>query len=175
MKYLKMGNKEFIDVLKAEGWNFEPLETKYPLTNRRLDKATPDLKEFVSSFGVLANEDDTVWFLSLKDYESKADDSEFAWNEFEKECLDSTEDDDDAREISEFWKNILPFLMNVDGQYSFIGMVVGKKNYGKIVYGCEPSYEEIEFVCDSFPEFIEMFARAVEGDLDDDSPLNEFV
>lgn len=170
-----MEKDKLINLLKTNGWNFEPLDKKYPLTNRRLEKAPDDLKEFVSSFSVLSNEEDTVWFLSLKDYETVSKDSEFAWNEFEKECLENAEDNDDAREISEFWKNILPFLMSVDGQYAFIGMIVGKKNYGKIVYGCEPSYEDIEPVCDSFAEFIEMFARAVDGDFDEDSILDEFL
>lgn len=161
-----MENKIFIDFLKQKEWNISQLSVNKEidfnkLANGRLLKVPEDIKNFVQSFEVLANKEDNIWFLSLKDYESNPD-AAFPWNEFEKQSLDSV-DDDRQNDVVEFWSSHLPIIMTVKNGYQYVAVGIGENNKGEIFYGSEPEYEEAVLIAKSFLEFKEKYLEALNG------------
>ncbi|AYN04391.1 SMI1/KNR4 family protein [Flavobacterium sp. 140616W15] len=112
---------------------------------------------FLKKINKLTNKEETVWFNSLIDYSNLGTDkSAFLWNDFEVDSLECAEDDEERNEIVKFWKKYLPFLISVKNGYSYLGIGIKGANIGKIVYGREPEYEEIEVIANSFEEFMEL-------------------
>lgn len=70
--------------------------------NVRLNESPSDFKEFVSSFDLLSNKLDTVWFTSIKDYSSTESENSFVWNEFEISSLEYAESDEEKRVLFPF-------------------------------------------------------------------------
>lgn len=62
-----MENKVFTDVLRNLGWNIEAStfgkEAELDLlANGRLGKVNQEVREFITSFNVCANGEDSIWF-----------------------------------------------------------------------------------------------------------------
>ncbi|MEY8607248.1 SMI1/KNR4 family protein [Muribaculum intestinale] len=157
----------FIKLLVNSGWNCNPAKegvSRKKNINVRLNESPSDFKEFVSSFDLLSNKLDTVWFTSIKDYSSTESENSFVWNEFEISSLEYAESDEEKKSIISFWDKTLPFLTSVKGGYSYMAIVLNNDDYGKIVYGQEPIYEDTVHVCDSFQEFLHMFSLHISGE-----------
>ena len=109
-----MENLLFLEALKALQWNIST--DKLPdnfcvedIANGRIQYTPKEFQEFINLFSMCANREDTVWFLSAKDYQN-TDESAFAWNEFEKQSLEYAENDNERNKVSEFWELIYLFL-----------------------------------------------------------------
>lgn len=105
-----MENLLFLEALKALQWNIST--DKLPdnfcvedIANGRMQYTPKEFQEFINLFSMCANREDTVWFLSAKDYQN-TDESAFAWNEFEKQSLEYAENDNERNKVSEFWEFI---------------------------------------------------------------------
>lgn len=169
---------DFINTLTNDGWNYISSKTdisQEEIKNERLKKSPSDFKQFVSAFELLSNRSDTVWFTSLKDYELKDSQNSFVWNEFEMNSLEYAEDEDEKKEIISFWETTLPFLISVKDSYSYIAIIIEGKDFGKIVYGQEPIYEETVPVCNSFREFLELFSAAISNGFTKHSVFQDFI
>ena len=109
-----MENLLFLEALKALQWNIS--SDKLPdnfcvedIANGRIQYTPKEFQEFINLFSVCANQEDTVCFLSAKDYQN-TDESAFAWNEFEKQSLEYAENDNERNKVSAFWKAHCLFL-----------------------------------------------------------------
>ena len=156
-----MENLLFLEALKALQWNIstEKLPDNFLVTdiaNGRIQYTSKEFQEFIRLFSVCANQDDTVWFLSAKDYQN-TDDSAFAWNEFEKQSLEYVENNSERSKVSEFWEAHLPFLISVKNGYEYLAIGIAKHNLGNIYRGYEPMYEETELRASSFSEFKQQY------------------
>lgn len=156
-----MENLLFLEALKALQWNIST--DKLPdnfrvedIANGRMQYTPKEFQEFINLFSMCANREDTVWFLSAKDYQN-TDESAFAWNEFEKQSLEYAENDNERNKVSEFWKTHLPFLISVKNGYEYLAIGIAKHNLGNIYRGYEPIYEETELIASSFSEFKQQY------------------
>lgn len=115
-----------------------------------------DYKSFLNEYGLVANREDTTWFLSVTDFNDKALEEGFAWNEFELQSLAVFEGDEVSQAVvREFWDAHLPIVLSVKGGYSFFAIGVAEVNFEKIYFGEEPEYEDVVFVADSFTKFFD--------------------
>ncbi|AXL12567.1 hypothetical protein DXT68_10730 [Microbacterium foliorum] len=104
---------------------------------------------WASSFSLLANVDETVWFLSRDDYSTGADGA-FAWNEYEQLSLQAATTDDEAAAISRFWTRHLPLLLSVRNGYEYLAV----RDDGAVVHGAEPEFEEAVVVFSHFDDLL---------------------
>lgn len=150
----------YIDTLIKHNWLFknnDKIIDRVQANNyaeNKLEKVDDSFFSFINEYKLLTNESDDVWFIPINEYSIKTkDEDEFSWNDFEIESLEYADDEDEKKEITNFWNNHLPFLFSVKDGYSYIALIIDGENKGKIAHGREPEYEDIEIVSDSFDEF----------------------
>lgn len=135
--------------LQKAGWTCEqPLATEDSLTSA-LRTAPETVISWVSSFSLLSNSDETVWFLCRDDYSTGAE-SAFAWNELEQLSIQAVTTDDEAAAVSRFWKRHLPILLSVRNGYEYLAV----RDDGAIVHGTEPEFEETAVVFSHFDDLL---------------------
>ena len=143
----------FIRTLQGRGWKFtasRPDEAWQ--TPARYPVPPDDLLEFIQSFALLCNDQETAWFISARDYNVSGVDG-FAWNEFEQLSLAAAEGDAAwISRITEFWSAHLPILMVVDGHYSYAAYCFAGSNAGRYVVGSEPEFEDATVVGSTLEE-----------------------
>lgn len=111
---------------------------------------------FLKSFERITNISDTVWFISNSDFNGSTE-NDFKWNEFELMSLEWSEDDEEEQiNIREFWKNHIPILISVKDGYEFWAICLTDDQFGEIVHGQEPVFEETTRVCDNFNDLIDL-------------------
>jgi hypothetical protein len=104
------------------------------------------------------NPKEDTWILCQADYEGRSG-STWAWNEFECMSLEAVGDDVAlASQIVAFWDAHFPFYISVAGQYSYCAVSLDPDDFGTVVEGFEPEFEEVLVVADSFSEFIAALA-----------------
>ena len=122
--------------------------------------------EFLKRVALCTNSAANVWFLVEGDYNGTAGHA-FAWDEFEMMSIEGEKlDDDESLKIREFWREHLPFMLSVHSDYAFLALCVSQDNYGAVVAGYAPEFEEVSKVCDSFGEFISLFSRTLKKEAD---------
>lgn len=109
--------------------------------------------KFINRFSHFESEDGTRWFLCGPDYRNTYSDTEFAWNEFEKMCLDNSLDLAHRTELEQWWDWHLPIALSVYDDYTYWAIDL-KENVGSVVYGYEPEFEITEPVADNFEQFL---------------------
>ncbi|WP_157000489.1 hypothetical protein [Leucobacter komagatae] len=114
-----------------------------------LRTAPESVIRWVSSFSLLSNADDTVWFLAREDYSPKPD-SAFKWNELEQLSLQAASTDDETAAVSSFWKRHFPILLSVRHGYEYLAV----REDGAVVHGAEPEFEEASVVFSHFDELL---------------------
>lgn len=137
---------------KTPSFNLNPsIKQRYPLI-------PIEVTNFLSRIEFCKNQQETVWFMSESDYNYKGDDTSFWWNEFERISLDAAGKDNQWRfEIESFWNNHFPVLLSVFSEYAYIAVDVSKENFGAIVVGVEPEFEEITVFYPNLEEFFTAF------------------
>ncbi len=155
--------EEYIKALIQNGWLFKKPENKLEklnlsgYANDRLQHLESSFINFTTLYDILANAADDVWYIPLNHYSPDfINDEGFAWNEFEIQSLEYADSDEERKEISSFWENHLPFLYSVKDGYAFIAIILKGEDKGKIVFGREPEYEDVELIANSFKEFLKM-------------------
>ena len=138
--------KEILNKLKKKGWNIQVAETNEFSLPKELGERYPDipseLKDFLSGLKKCVHPDETVWFLCQDDYWGTSN-SAFKWNEWELLSLDAADGDEDfISDIKSFWDYHFPFYYSIHSGYQFIAVSLKQENYGSIVLGFEPEFEE---------------------------------
>ena len=114
---------------------------------------------FLNQFDFLANKDETFWFNSIGDFNCESDIA-FKWNDFEIQSLDAFEGDiEEQKRIRDFWDQHLMIALSVKGEYQYLAICLNEENYGVVVYGAEPEFEESETVCESFEQLLTLFTN----------------
>ena len=132
----------------------------------RYPRIPSDYFTFLNSFSLLMNHSETTWFNSISDFNQTNTESDFKWNEFEIMSVDAFEGDREQQQIiKEFWDKHLPIILSVTDGYAFFAIGVAEENFGKVYFGIEPEFEEVELVANSFDEFINALNT---GTLNDD-------
>jgi hypothetical protein len=145
---------DFINWATKNGW-------KITLKNNDVGNLPQDIierynipieyKYFLETIEDCVNADDNVWFLCIKDYLPKPENT-FRWNEFELMSLEAAEEEDELiNEIKNYWNKHFPIIMSVEGDYEYYAINVENK---KIVYGYEPEFEEGKIVANNFDELL---------------------
>jgi len=99
------------------------------------------------------NPDETCWFLCGDDFNGSSD-SAYCWNEIESQSIEIAEGYPEWKaEIKEFWDKHLPIMLSVKSGYAYFAVNLFD-NFGAVVYGIEPEYEETEKIANSFDDFL---------------------
>lgn len=157
---------EFYKWLDTHGWNVvlkesEELELDSSF-RKRYKGIVKEYEEFLKRFKSVISKDETTWFLCSGEYMNQSD-LAFKWNEFELQSLEAAEDDEEWKcAIVQWWDGKLPIIMSVKGGYSFYAIDL-KDNYGAIVRGEEPEYEETEIVASDLNHF---FQAVISGEIE---------
>ena len=152
--------KKFEQWASKNNWRIELTDNQEVLPQEIINRYKNIPKEwisFITSFHMIINESEDMWFLTCDSFRE----GEWSYNEFEIISLDAAFGDEDwAKDIKEFWDNTLPIIMSVGGGYQYYAIEIST---GKIVQGYEPEFEEVEYVANSFVEFIE---KIISGEIE---------
>ena len=148
---------KFISYLKENEWYIVDNEKKGDaLKNdviRKFNDLSPNFIKLIESYQSISSKDDTVGFLCLVNYCENTEYS-FRWNEFELMSLEAAFGDEQwEREVKEWWKDKLPFVISVKNGYEYYAIDMG--NNGNIINGSEPEFEEAVVVANSFEDFLQ--------------------
>ena len=159
---------ENLSVLTQFGWVCKEAETKnsfvvLPEPQQGRSSGLPDLlSNLIISYELLANNNDTAWFITYNILQSQSENS-FSWNEFEKESLNSAISQNDIEKVNKFWDSHFCFFMSVKSGYAHISIVTSGDKKGQIVWGEEPEYEEVSFLARTYNEFCSILIEHVSG------------
>lgn len=138
--------------------------TEFPEPQRmRITGLPASLTNLIMSYDLLANKNDTVWFITYELLLAEQDENSFSWNEFEKESLNAAISQNDMAKVSEFWSNHFCFIMSVKSGYIHISIVTKGENKGQIVWGEEPQYEDINVLAKTYDEFFSILTKHISG------------
>ena len=146
---------QFLIWAEQNGWHiaYEGFgRTLSPDVARRYPHFPRAYADFIDGLAQCVAPDETAWFLTADNFEPKPED-QFRWNECERISLEAADGDEDIiQEVTAFWDNHLPILMNVASGYEYYAY---RMDDGKIVMGYEPEFEEsAEVVAGSFEDFL---------------------
>lgn len=165
----------FLALLENKGWKvtlksdddlvlIEPFVSRYPHIPK-------DYTLFLRRVESCINRDESIWFLCASDY-NETNDLAYRWNAFEIISLEAAEGDEQLiSEATDFWDHHFPIVMSVGGDYSYIGLRVSANDFGAVVEGYTPCFEEVSRECDSFGEFVKLFSAVLKRE-DKDSIFN---
>lgn len=172
--------KNFIEILKKNGWEITLREPNEPLSlnetiKRRFKEMPLDYIDFISNIESCLNEDGKVGFWTDIDFSGKSD-SAFKWNEFESMSLEAVGKYPELKkEVIDFWEKHLPIMLSVKADYAYIALEFKDNKFCKVVYGIEPEFEEVTVLCNSFSEFQEMFSQYIIKPKEFNVMLNDFI
>jgi hypothetical protein len=136
--------KESVDVLALLP---DQLRARYP--------AVPSaVEEFLTSLEVCHNAAEDAWVLTPAEFR-KTDAEGFRWNEYELMALEAAEGEPDRQsEVRAFWDEHLPIMMAVHSDYDYLAVRLAQPNFGSIVQGYAPEWDNPSVVSPSFEEFL---------------------
>ena len=173
--------RRVLDALVGAGWTVRERAPDNALSatelwpaelRARYPNVPTSLTEFLGRIDQCENSAETAWFLTAADYAGKSD-SEWAWNEWERQELETFENKDEEKiAIRDFWNAYLPFYLDVGGDYAYFAVRVTEPPpqkkpllwflreppeppLGAVVYGADVDLRGVSVVAASFPEFLE--------------------
>ena len=158
--------ESLLSILRSFEWHvvLRPSASFLPIeVRRRYPRLPENVESFLSSIEVCTNKDETVWFLTQRDYGANRD-GMFRWNEHELMCLDAAGGDNEEEErVRAFWSRHFPFMFAVHSDYDYLAVDLSPEAYGQIVHGYMPEPEQTSLVARSFSEFVLMFTETFRG------------
>src|SRR5512132_3688196 len=149
--------------LRKRGWTIE--ESEHPLSRlpdhirARYPDVPSTVEEFLSALDVCHNGAEDAWMLTPAEFR-KTDAEGFRWNEYELMALEAAEGEPDRQsEVRAFWNGHLPIMMAVHSGYDYLAVRLAQPNFGSIVHGFAPEWENASFVSRSFEEFLARFTE----------------
>ncbi len=158
-----MQGSDIIKELRQQGWIVVERPPRTLRLPREIAAKHPnlpnDLSEFLSGLDSCVNATQTAWFLCEADYAGTSG-SAFRWNEWEQMSLAAADGDSKLiTEIRMFWDAHLPISISVDDGYAYHAVRTTANEFGQIVEGREPLFEEASVVAESFAAFMSTFLR----------------
>ena len=156
-----MNRTEAISRLREIGWTVKEKNGhafRLPaVIMSRYPKLPLSLVDFLSGLVICADNSKTSWFLCQSDYDGTSN-SAFRWDEWEQLSLKAAYGDVKwIKETRVFWDCHFPFLFSVHSGYAFRAICITGDQFGQVVEGHEPEFEEVWFVADSFEAFLPKF------------------
>jgi hypothetical protein len=159
-----------LSVLQREGWNVArknagqlSLHDDFRLRYRALPK---DFLYFLATVELCVAPKGVMWFLTEAEY-NRARDTPLAWDFCEQlslEVLEQCSAIDEMTDVKDFWNAHLPILLADRGEYVYLAIGVQPENFGQIIKGFEPEFEEsASQVCGSFTDFCQLYTEVLEG------------
>jgi hypothetical protein len=157
--------------LRALNWTVQLAAERVPLPaaiDARYGAIPQAVRAFLEQLEVCTGGDERAWFLGSADYAGQGD-SAFAWDEWERISADEA-DAMSAAQSRAFWDAHLPILQSVDGDYAYLAVCVdsASADYGHVVRGDGPAFEDASVVCRSFDELLSLIAAANAGPVESD-------
>lgn len=160
--------QEYLDLLRSKGWRVElwadggppALDSSF---TQRYPRIPEDYLRFLQRVSSCVNADETVWYLCLNDYNNQSD-STWAWNAMEQIDLEGAEDEERKTEIIEFWKQHLPFMLSVVGEYAYVAFRVAGGKFETVVEGYDIELTEPAEVVPSFADFVRLHSALIRGE-----------
>lgn len=129
----------------------------------RYTELPPDYLHFVSLFDKCVHPAGDAWFLGLPDF-SGSSDAAFKWDEFERQSLEAAEGDDLwQQEIRQYWDEVLPIALSVRSGYAYLGLRLSASDFGSILMGREPEFEEARRLAPSFHDLCTIIVEHLNG------------
>jgi len=151
-----MKNRNYLKNLEVGGFIVVQRKTPKELPAellKRYQNIPFEYLTFLNQFEQIRNQKDTAWFNSTEDFNGESD-TDFMWNDFELQSLETFKDDDKAVEkVQNFWNSHIPILMSIT-EYEYLAICLESSRYGEIVHGVEPEFEETTKVCDNFEQLM---------------------
>ena len=149
--------------LRERGWLIRESTSSMPLlpesVQPRYPRLPPALVQFMTGLEECRNNADDVWMLTPAQYRI-TDDAGFRWNEYELMALDEAADDAaESSAIRAFWDAHLPIMMAVHSDYDYVAVRVADPDFGSVVHGMAPNWDDPSFLAPCFDDFIATFER----------------
>lgn len=164
----------FLECLSQNGWKLKLKDIPSIDFDGEIFKRHPnlptDFAEFLSIVAYCANSTGNIWFVTGPSHCNDPKNT-IPWNCYEKmsiEAFSKYNQYDELPWIKEFWDAHLPFLISEKYGFAYLAIGTGVGNYGEIVRGREPEFEEAVTIYSSFTEFCEAYCFYLNGDLDND-------
>jgi hypothetical protein len=156
-----------IVALRKIGWHVQERATEcasLPVAIvKRYNEIPKDYMAFLSQVALCSNPSETAWFLCEAEYLGSSN-AAFHWNEYELLSLQAASEDSEwEKEIQGFWNVHFPIFMSVKGEYSYLAICLQKDNYGSVVMGCGPEFEEASTIAPSFSSFADLLIGIANG------------
>ena len=179
--------RRVFDALVAAGWKVRERDAANALSvdellpaelRKRYPNVPPELVGFLGRLDECTNDENNQWFLTASDYAGTGD-SSFVWNEWEKQELETFDDDaEETAAIRGYWNNYLPFFADVSGDYAYFAVRVTdplKKQglldrlmrqppeppRGAVIHGIEEYRVVVSTVAPSFSDFLDQLVRTL--------------
>ena len=154
---------DFFQAAEAAGWHIRIRDEAALCLKNPVQERYPRLPEeyltFLSWVARCTNPDETAWFLCEEDYNGQSD-SAFQWNEWELQSLEAAQGDDEWKNsIRAFWNTHFPIFLSVKSGYAYLAICVSETDYGAVVCGSEPEYEETQKIADSFQGLLPLLTQ----------------
>lgn len=155
-----------LTALQTRQWIVYASRRNHSLFHRTSRVATPHCRprsdRWVGMLAACHNAAEDIWFMTPSDYARETADS-FRWNEIELMSLEAAANETERREIVSFWDRHFPFLLAVHSDYDYLALRLSPDQYGIVVHGYAPEFEETSIVASSFADFLSAFERAASG------------
>jgi len=157
--------QDLMIALMTRGWSFQQKPPSPLVLSDEIRGRYPRIPEGYEQFLWLVasavNPHGEAWFLCEAEYNGKSD-CVWPWDECERQSLEAAGKDAALVEhIRAFWDQHLPIAFSVKGEYAYLALKVSSDDFGSVVYGHEPEYEDAERICGSFGELTRMIVDLV--------------
>jgi hypothetical protein len=167
-----------LHTMAANGWRVEKRTTSAQLlpedTARRYVTLPYPIVAFLSGIKSCVNPSETAWLLTAEDYHLTGTKA-FRWNEFEQMSRDAAAGNDDwSKQIEVFWSTHFPFLLAVHSNYDYLAVSLAQDNFGSVVAGSGPEFEDTIMVAASFDQYLSRHEDALR-EKDRSTALHPFI
>jgi hypothetical protein len=153
---------EILEGLRRLGWTVTESNVAFgwpDVLRDRYPEMPPALTEFLDGLDSCVSSDETTWFLTRADYESRIV-APFPWNAWERMSLEGVPPDI-AADVTDFWDRHLPIVLSVAGDYSYLALEVIGPGFGAVVSGVSPDFEGTSVVAPSFDHLLDLMLDAI--------------
>lgn len=163
---------EYLETLRSFGWKVarkpeNTLKLK-PEIFIRYPNIPENYLDFLQQVELCMNMAENAWFFTENDFNRNENDSEsFKWNTYERMSLEATDGDEElTAQIIDFWNKHLPIAYAVHSDYAYLAISLTTQEYGAIVYGYGPMFEDTaRKVSTSFDNYLESHRQIITGEV----------
>jgi len=161
-----------VEELRAAGWQVRQAEEHRAMPApllQRYPRLPPAVSTLLMTLEACSNPGETAWLLTAPDFLGTSDGA-WQWNAFELMGLEFAGDDREQRdEVVAFWNHHFPVLLSVKTGYSYFAVSLQDKDFGSVVHGFEPIFEDCMPEASDFSSFLSRLTLAARGELADSS------